>query len=96
MQTEIKNGNEGGWQLHSRGEKGEKGAKINSTISLIQYPYCARMLLLNFSPCFGFCWEKCAEKVLFDGGLPIFSVRIACLIGMYTSYDLDVSSSFHY
>jgi hypothetical protein len=43
------------------------------------------MLLLNFSPCFGFCWEKCAEKVLFDDGLPIFSVRIVCLIGMYLS-----------
>ena len=43
------------------------------------------MLLLNFSPCFGFCSEKSGEKVLFVRGLPFFWVRIACLNGMCKS-----------
>jgi hypothetical protein len=35
----------------SRGERRE-GKKVKPTISLIQFPLCMRMLLLNFSPNF--------------------------------------------
>jgi hypothetical protein len=57
---------------HFLWEKGEKGAEINSSISLIQSPYFMHMLLLNFFLFFEFYSQKNNKKVLLAHGLPGF------------------------